>query len=247
MHDAPQPLLREYPRTDPRLGRKLQLDARSLPFMVTAAAPRTLRSVHWPRPLPILDQGDLGACVGFAATGALGSVPLASFEHAAALLPDAEMARAFARDLYSETTAIDPFDGAWPPEDTGTDGLSVCKVLKRRGVISSYRWASSLAGLVTLLQDGPVLMGMPWHAAFYEPDAETGRIDPTGWEDSELLGGHEVEIVGVRLDPSGDLERAVFLVANSWGAGWGMAGYFTMGGRTYTLMRDHVDLVQPQS
>jgi hypothetical protein len=60
MHTAPEPLLREYPRTDPRLGRKLHLDARSIPFISKAADPRALRSVHWPRPLPILDQGDLG-------------------------------------------------------------------------------------------------------------------------------------------------------------------------------------------
>jgi hypothetical protein len=246
MHSDPTPLTRTYPATDGRLGRKLQLDARSLPYMVAAADPRTLRSVHWPRLAPILDQGDLGACVGFAMTGALGSMPLAAFEQIA----DAVSAGAsdFARGLYSEATAIDPWEGAWPPEDTGTDGLSAAKVLKRRGLISSYRHATSLPALVTALQDGPVAMGMPWMNAFFEPSGAGAFVDlDPEWMDSGLAGGHEVLITGVDLSPSGQLSGAVFTVANSWSAGWGDHGYFRMHGQTYTALRQDIDLIQLRS
>jgi hypothetical protein len=213
--------------------------------MVTAADPRTLRSVRWPRQVPILDQGDLGACVGFALTGALGTAPLTAFPDVVAHVPDGDDAAGFARDLYSASSAVDPFDGSWPPDDTGTDGLSAAKVLKRSGVISAYRWASSLSGLLTLLQDGPVCMGMPWHEAFFSPD-RNGHIDPPGWADTDLAGGHEVEIVGadIRAD---DLARSVLLVANSWGPGWGMQGFFRMNAQTYVELRSNVDLVQLRS
>jgi hypothetical protein len=250
MHTAPEPLLREYPRTDPRLGRKLHLDARSLPYVRTAADPRTLRSVHWPRQLPILGQGQVGACVLFTEVGILGSSPLVSFPSISRAVPDVEDATDLALDLYEVTTAEDPFDGAWrrdgSGEDTGTDGLSAAKVLKRKGLISSFLHATNLAQLITLLQDGPVAMGMPWHEAFFDPQPD-GRIDPRGWADTQVAGGHEVEIVGVELADNGILEHAVFTCANSWTEDWGLGGYFKMGAFTYSLLRADIDLIQLRS
>lgn len=247
MHTAPEPLTRDYPRTDPRLGRKLHLDARSLPFIRTAADPRTLRTVHWPRPLPIMDQGDLGACVGFATTGALGTYPLGAFPTLVEGLGlTIEQAEDYARGIYSEATAVDPWEGAWPPEDTGTDGLSAAKILKRRGLIGSYLHATNLAQLITLLQDGPVLMGMPWYEAFFRPESD-GRIDPRGWADTDVAGGHEVEITGVELASNGILEHAVFTCANSWGKGWGLGGFFRIGAYTVSLLKADIDLIQLRS
>lgn len=247
MHTAPEPLIRDYPRTDPRLGRKLHLDARSLPYIRTAADPRTLRSVSWPRPLPILNQDDLGACVGFTAAGALGSLPLAAFPMiAGGLGATVDQAEDYARGIYSEATAVDPWEGAWPPEDTGTDGLSAAKILKRRGLIGSYLHATDLAQLITLLQDGPVMMGLPWYEAFFEPEPD-GRIDPRGWADTRVAGGHEVLILGVELAANGILEHAIFIVANSWGKGWGLSGFFKMGAYTYSLLRADIDLIQLRS
>lgn len=255
MHDSPAPLLREFNRQDPRLGRRQHLDARSLPFMVERVPVelrRPLRSIRHGRSLRILDQGALGACVGFAAVGLLGTAPADSLDEilGVAAYTDQDLARRahdYAEALYAECTSLDPFPGTWPPEDTGTDGLTACKVLKARGVIAKYRHASTLAGLVELLQDGPVLMGMPWHERFFRPD-ENGRIDPEGWADSPEVGGHEVVIEGVALDgrePTA-LDRALFICANSWSEKWGpLGGRFLMGGRTYELLRPGIDLRQP--
>jgi hypothetical protein len=233
----------------------MQLDARSLPYMVERTPPelrRPLRSKRWGRALPILDQGQVGACVGFAATGLLGSAPADVLNEALGLMiyTDREIAAAatdYALALYAETTAADPYEGTYPPDDTGTDGLSVCQVLRRRGVISAYRHASTLRGLVELLQDGPVLMGMPWRERFFEP-TEDGHIDPEGWADTEEVGGHEVVVEGVSLarEEPANLARAVFIVANSWSASWGpLGGRFLMNGQTYLELRDSIDLRQP--
>lgn len=253
MHDAPTPLTKDYPRRDRRLGRRMQLDARSLPFMIERTPPelrRPLRSVHWSRSLPVLDQGDLGACVGYAATGALATEPWDILDGVLRLsvytaADFITQAGGYAQALYSETTRHDPFPGDWPPDDTGTDGLSVAQVLKARGVIRAYRHASTLRGFAQLLQDGPVIMGMPWLDTFYDPDGH-GRIDAEGWEAGGLAGGHEVQVIGLDLydfEPT-KLEAATFQCVNSWGDSWGLLGRFTMRGATYQALRDDIDLRQ---
>jgi hypothetical protein len=220
-----------------RLGRNQWLDGRSLAHMVendVKAMGATLADQEWERELVILDQGDLGSCTGNAGTGALGTQP---FYDAVGrdLLPapdDATAAEQFAVELYSDATKADGYPGVYPPNDTGSSGLAICKVLKRRGTIRGYRWARSPYGLLRLLQDGPVLQGMPWYNAFFQPDGD-GYIDSSpSWPSSGVAGGHEVEAVGVQLD-TGDAFNSTIIYANSWGTGWGLDGRFKMRLRTY--------------
>ncbi|WP_345486104.1 C1 family peptidase, partial [Planotetraspora phitsanulokensis] len=163
-------------------------------------------------------------CTGFAATGALASQPYYSAAGQRAI-GDQDPSE-FARSLYSDATLADTWPGSWPPEDTGSSGLAICKVLKSRGTITSYRWATTAKGLLRLLQDGPVLMGMPWYSDFFEPDVE-GFVDYGPWRGSDLAGGHEVEVVGCQVDQD-DLSASVLTIANSWSTSWGDAGYFRM-------------------
>lgn len=223
-----------------RLGRNQWLDARSLAHMVendVHAMGQSLVDQEWERVLGILDQGDLGSCTGNAGTGALGTQP---FYDAVGndVLPapdDVTAAEQFAVELYSDATKADGYPGVYPPDDTGSSGLAVCKVLKARGTIKGYRWARSPYGLLRLLQDGPVLQGMPWYKAFFEPDSE-GYIDSNpNWPSSGVAGGHEVEAVGVQLDTS-DAFNSAIIYANSWGTSWGLEGRFRMRLRTYEQM-----------
>jgi len=229
-----------------RLGRNQWLDGRSLSYMVENNAQEmsgALGDQHWDRVLPILDQGQLGSCTGNAGTGALGTQP---FYDAVGkpVLPagGAAAAEKFAVALYADATVADGYPGVYPPDDTGSSGLAVCKVLKARGTITGYRWARSPYGLLRLLQTGPVLQGMPWYRAFFQPDA-AGFIDadPT-WPGSGIAGGHEIEAVGVEID-SADAFNSAVIYANSWGTGWGDGGYFRMRLRTYEKLTG-VDLKQ---
>lgn len=230
-----------------RLGRNQWLDARSLAHMVendVQAMGQQLADQEWERVLAILDQGELGSCTGNAGSGALGTQP---FYDAVGkdVLPspdDAAAGEEFAVQLYSDATKADGYPGVYPPEDTGSSGLAICKVLKARGTITGYRWARSPYGLLRLLQDGPVLQGMPWYKAFFEPDAE-GYIDSNpNWPSSGVAGGHEVEALGVQLDAS-DAFNSTIIYANSWGTGWGQEGRFKMRLRTYEQL-DGMDLKQ---
>jgi hypothetical protein len=238
----------EIVHDDMRLGRNLWLDARSLAYMVENRADtmsRGLTNRQWERIIPILDQGSLGSCCGNAGTGALGTQPFYDrvgktvFGNAA----DAAALENFAVRLYSDATKIDPYPGTYQPTDTGSSGLAICQVLRNRKTISGYRWARTAQGFLQLLQAGPVLMGMAWMNAFFNPD-RNGFIDSDPhWPTSGLAGGHEVEVIGVELDGR-DLFNSVITFCNSWTAQWGDAGRFRMRLRTYEALTE-VDLKQP--
>jgi len=230
-----------------RLGRNLWLDARSLAHMVennVQEMGQPLKSRQWERVLAVLDQGQLGSCTGNAGTGALGTQP---FYDAVGrtVLPapgDAAAGEDYAVQLYKDATVVDGYPGTYPPDDTGSSGLAICKVLTSRGTIAGYQWARTAYGFLRLLQNGPVLQGMPWYRAFFTPDPN-GFIDSDpNWSSSGLAGGHEVEAVAVELDTA-DAFSSVITYVNSWGTGWGDAGRFRMRLRTYEQLKS-VDLKQ---
>jgi hypothetical protein len=237
----------EEPRAGTRLGRNLWLDGRSLAHMVendVHEMGKSLKDQSWERVLAVLDQGELGSCTGNAGTGALGTQPF--FDAAgSSVLPstsDAGVGEKFAVELYSDATVVDGYPGSYPPDDTGSSGLAICKVLKSRGTINGYRWARSAYGFLRLLQSGPVLQGMPWYKAFFEPDKD-GFIDSDPhWTSSGIAGGHEIEAVAVELDTK-DAFNSVITYVNSWGTGWGDSGRFRMRLRTYEQLTG-VDLKQ---
>ena len=147
-----------------RLGRNMWLDGRSLAHMVENDVQEmgmSLKSCEWERVLTVLDQGQLGSCTGNAGTGALGTQPFYDAV-GSAVLPkpdDAAGAEEFAVQLYADATVVDGYPGVYPPDDTGSSGLAICKVLKSRDTINGYRWARTAYGFLRLLQRGPVLQG----------------------------------------------------------------------------------------
>jgi hypothetical protein len=230
-----------------RLGRNMWLDARSLAHMIendVHAMSGPIKGQQWERVLCILDQGQLGSCTGNAGTGALGTQPF--FDKVGHTLfadpKDAQAGEKFAVQLYTDATVVDGYPGAYPPDDTGSSGLAICKVLKTRKAINGYRWARSAYGLMRLLQHGPVLQGMPWYEAFFQPDRNAFIDGDANWKSSKVAGGHEVEAVGLEVDAN-DAFNSVITFANSWGTGWGEDGYFRMRLRTYEELQG-IDLKQ---
>lgn len=204
---------------DPRLGRNVNHDPRSWDYAFKAADLSTLTSVRHTFHIPTLNQGDLGSCTGNAAAKCISYLPFWSQPEVQAVLSgDADADQRYAVGIYSDATKIDPFEGTYPPTDTGSDGLSVAKVLKTRGLISGYEHAFSLSAMLTALADHAVIVGTEWRQDMFDP-APDGRQTITG----RLAGGHEY-----CLDEL-DVEHERVWMQNSWGEDWGLQGraYFS--------------------
>lgn len=241
-----QPELDDLPY---RLGRHVNHDPRSAGYAFRTAPPVPYPQVEWPRAVPVFDQGALGSCTGNAAAGwlahanvlrpGLTTVPVSGATTGPALAPVAEP---LAVEFYAEATHLDPFDGSYPPTDTGSDGLSVVKVLQRWGLVGVYQHAFDLPSVLGALQLGPVLIGTSWHRGMFTPDA-SGMV----WPDGDVVGGHEYLLTGYRPDPaSDDPASGTVMLVNSWGPAWGNDGYAVMTASVLgELLADHGDATIP--
>ena len=220
------------------LGRNINHDPRSLNFMVEAPASVTPVSKTWRRYTPILDQGPLGSCTGNAMCGLLGTAPFYGTLHDLryAWSNPLRLDEALAVALYSRATAIDPFSGEYPPDDTGSDGLSVTKAAIERGLISSrYLHITSLDAAHAAIATSPFIVGTNWYEDMFYPST-SGVVKIGG----AVAGGHEYECLGY----STYYKRWKF--ANSWGTGWAKSGYFYMTNDTLAqLLSEQGDATVP--
>jgi hypothetical protein len=142
--------------------------------------------------------------------------------------------------VYSKATRIDGVPGEYPPDDTGSSGLAVAKVVKRLGLIGRYGHAFTVRGLLHALQYQPVIVGVSWYEGFDRPDGY-GVIKVSG----QVRGGHEFVIRGYE---HGHTDRDSYLLAdNSWGPEWGVDGSMRLSIYTWSQLREQLaDVTVPK-
>jgi C1A family cysteine protease len=103
-----------------------------------------------------------------------------------------------------------------PPDKCYRDAL------KER--VSRYlRLTPQLAPMLTCLASGyPFVFGFSVYESFMSPQVARTGVAPLPHPGERLVGGHAVVACGY------DRAAGRFTVRNSWGAGWGDGGYFTM-------------------
>jgi hypothetical protein len=235
-----------------RLGRHEELDAKSVPYFVRAMDPDKIKPSSFEVPIGILDQGNLGSCVGNATTYHLSNLFKDDLSWCTLVLKGKRYRitaggdnQPFAVASYHFATTKDGFRGVYPPDDTGSSGIGSGRAMKAQGLIEGYDWATSLLGVATLLQRGGVLIGMPWYDSMFDPD-RLGFIDnrPDLFRPEYLAGGHELYLAGLETWYPQTPEKSVAWGYQSWGGSWGDAGRFRMRLSTWVLLRKMVDVKQ---
>ena len=189
------------------LGLNVNHDPRSRAFAFDVST-ITLTSTRWKREVPCFDQGNLGSCTGNSGVGLIGTDPYFS------TLPNGtKLDESVAVSVYSDATKIDNAPGSYPPDDTGSDGLSVAKVLQQRGLISGYTHCFSLNDVLAALTQHPVMIGVNWYNNMFHPDSNGLLTIPAG---DSVAGGHEFILDEI------DVERQLVGMQNSWGTSWGV-------------------------
>ena len=218
-----------FTRTPRPLGRHVEHDTRSRAFSFAPREDTAIRTKVWRRYGKVLDQGNVGACTGFAAAHAMNLLP----NH---VRHERIMKNADGLAIYTRATQLDEFRGQMPEQDTGSSGNAACKALLERGDITEYRWAFGFDHLLQSLMHSPVMVGTWWFEDMFYPDAR-GVVRPTG----RRVGGHEYVCTGVE-----SLTGQVLSFQNSWGKDWGKGGRFYMTFSSFrALLHDDGDAVIP--
>lgn len=185
-----------------KLDRLVQFDERSRNFPIRALVPKKPRSYTWSVNI-WLDQGQEGACVGFAWAHELAGKPVIYNN----------VDNAFARErIYKEAQKID----AYPGEDyEGTSVLAGAQVVQKQlKAMDEYRWAFGLDDLwLAVGHAGPAVLGINWYEGMFDADAK-GFVHVTG----SIAGGHAIVCYGVNQ------REKFFRLHNSWGRNWGING-----------------------
>lgn len=213
--------------------------------------PCLLKSISDPAVRPSTIKGDLGSCTANAIGGAfefeqtklalLNWVPSRLFIYYNERVIEGTVNQdsgARLRDGIKSVVSLGtPPETAWP---YSTDLTVVTKkppapaftnALKNK-VIAYRRLVQNLSQLKGCLAEGyPFVFGFTVYDSFQSEEvAKTGMVPIPNPNTEQQVGGHAVVAVGY------DDQQQRFMVRNSWGPEWGMAGYCTM---PYAYFTDH--------
>lgn len=218
-----------YQPEDPRLGRHIHHDSRSLDFayLPRGAKPKK-QNTFWNSNDAPLNQGRLGACTGNAVAQWLNTqfaAPVRALTHHNQFLAESD-----ALKIYSLGTQLDGTPGSYPPNDTGCDGNSVAKAGVKLGYLAGYSHTFSFPALQAALETTPVICGTVWTHTMFKP--VNGLVTVGKLNDSTIAGGHEYLGCGI------DFAEQVVIFRNSWGdqatwPGCQPGGYFAIGFADY--------------
>jgi hypothetical protein len=161
---------------------------------------------------PIFDQGVEGACVGMAVAAAGNVLELEACRDPHDIRRDGDgvlLTVADARRLYARAQTLDDVPGA---DYSGTSVLAGMLAGREAGLWDEFLWAFGTRDIAqSLLQVGPVVIGIPWLEGMYSP-GRGGVLRVQGAE----VGGHAMALVGMRLSRAGQ-PGPFFAAQQSWG------------------------------
>jgi hypothetical protein len=218
------------------LGRIVNHDPRSRAYTVSRRVIKP-RNTSWENDAAILDQGEIGSCVGNTGAEWLnskvcsvnrshGTLPgwrTKALRHAGSSRYDHhlvnEPATTYMHEqqavaLYSLATQLDDaIEDTYPPDDCGTSGLGLAKAMRQQGFIYGFDWTFDFESFLAALQHSPVCVGINWTDGMMDPDSK-GFVVDTG----SVSGGHEI------LARAVNFTQKYVTFRNHWGKSWGVKG-----------------------
>lgn len=182
---------------DPRLGRQCVQDPASRGFPMRVADPSTWRTKRLRRyDPPVTPRQIRGNCTG-CQKGMEGNTTGNRVARRVLGMREADA-------IYSLATSLDPWPGAYPPEDTGSSGLAASKAAAQLGYGGAYRWNFSrdASSIVQEIMDGRgVGVGTWWTEGGFNPKPHPRRpgeyrVEMTG----PRVGGHQWWLWGYDVD-----------------------------------------------
>lgn len=236
-----RPTVEPTPRKLARLGwRKDQPDPRDHLLQLGAHGALPAQVDLRPQMPEVYDQGELGSCTANAIAGAL------EYDRMAQKLSKYVPSRLF---IYYEERRIEGTTGS----DAGAEIRDGLKVVAKLGAPDEALWPYNIAQFtqrppascypaaledqalsyarVTQSADAlkqalaagfPVVIGFVCYAALESDAVATSGVLPMPKKHEAQIGGHAVLLVGY------DSKGRHFIARNSWGAAWGLSGYFLM-------------------
>jgi len=189
---------------------------------------------------PVYDQGQLGSCTGNAWAGLVEylqkkdgvaeATPSRLFIYYNERVIENEVATDAGASISNGAQVVStqgcPPETDWPyvianfaekpPAAAFADGLNHL-------AFQVQQVAQDLTAMKDLLANSlPIVIGFTVYQSFESPQVAKTGIVPLPRHNETVLGGHAVLVVGY------DDSTSMFIVRNSWGTGWGQAGYFMM-------------------
>jgi len=189
---------------------------------------------------PIYDQGQLGSCTGngWAAAaeflimkqGLPNFTPSRLFIYYNERVADNDVAvdagASISDGAHVVSTLGCPDETLWPyditkfayqpPANVFADGA-------KHRVLQVQQVSQDLTAMKEILANGlPIVIGFVVYPSFESQEVSTSGEVPMPGHHEKPVGGHCVVVVGY------DDTQKRFIMRNSWGSGWGLAGYFTM-------------------
>jgi hypothetical protein len=221
-----------YTPTDPRLGRHVHHDSRSLgyEFLPRDATPKGKDTLFDSATGP-LNQGSIGSCTGNATAQWLNTnfanVPRLGVSAAESkLYVGGFLSEKNALAIYHEGTVLDSTPGTYPPDDTGCSGIFVAQAAEKLGWLNKYSHTFSFQAAQAAIELTPAIQGSVWTNQMFKP--VNGLVKVGKLTESNIAGGHEYLMCGI------DWSEQVFIFRNSWGdqdawVGCKPGGYFAIG------------------
>jgi C1A family cysteine protease len=192
-------------------------------------------------PPEVYDQGQLGSCTGNAIAGAIefdrmkqNLTPVFTPSRLFIYYNERVMEGTVSSDSGAQIRdGIKSVGKQGAPPETGWPHLiskfktkppaSVYKTALKYKVALYQRLVQNLNQLRGCLASGfPFVFGFTVYESFESQAVASTGVVPMPASNEQVLGGHAVLAVGY------DDSQSRFIVRNSWGSTWGMAGYFTM-------------------